>query len=145
MAHLLRKLQKCRSVDICGSISTELYHNKYGIDQLLNNRNRSFSWEMYVLFRCIPTKYRPIAHFTSILRNKWSKKKNAGTLFFINARNRKNYLLFIKKNSHKKNPAKITYACSVFPTLHLLTLKWNPQPIHQTNGFQHSICFQMQR
>lgn len=105
MAHLLRKLQKCRSVDICGSISTELYHNKYGIDQLFNNRNRSFSWEMYVLFRCIPTEYCPIAHFTSILRNKWSKKENDGTLFFINARNRKIYLLFIKK-IHTKNPSK---------------------------------------
>lgn len=118
MAHLLRKLQKCRSVDICGSISTELYHNKYGIDQQFNNRNRSFSWEMYA---CSGV-FLPNTVQLLILHPFWEindrRRKNAGTLFFINARNRRNYFLFIKKNSHNKNPAKITYAC-MFSVSHL--------------------------
>lgn len=105
MAHLLRKLQKCRSVDICGSISTELYHNKYGIDQLFNNRNRSFSWEMYA---CSGV-FLPNTVQLLILHPFWEindrRRKNAGTLFYINAKNRKNYLLFIKK-IHTKNPSK---------------------------------------
>lgn len=95
--------ENCR--DICGSISTELYHNKYGIDQQFNNRNRSFSWEMYA---CSGV-FLPNTVQLLILHPFWEindrRRKNAGTLFFINARNRKNYLLFIKK-IHTKKPSK---------------------------------------
>lgn len=108
MAHLLRKLQKCRSVGICRSNSTELYCNKYGINQQIyyliaeiDPFLEKFTFSSGVFFPNI-VQWLILHPFWEINdRRRKTAFQYQYFIFYINARNRRNYLLFIKK-IHKK-------------------------------------------
>lgn len=125
MAHLLRKLQKCRSVGICRSNSTELYCNKYGINQQIyyliaeiDPFLEKFTFSSGVFFPNI-VQWLILHPFWEINDRRRKTAFQYQYMYFIFYKCwKQKELILVHNKKFTKKPAKITYACLVFPTLH---------------------------